>query len=103
MKPSIADYKYDHTLGSGPITYFSTISSANPSEDQKNRQRQLFTPGKWDTEKYVETSNYIVNNDKSSTSNAGIPLRDSCTCWCCSSAEARSTSRAVRSSMPSMP
>ena len=65
MKLSIADYKYDHTLGSGPITYFSTISSANPSEDQKNRQRQLFTPGKWDTEKYVETSNYIVNNDKS--------------------------------------
>ena len=65
MALSIADYKYDHTLGSGPITYFSTISGATPSEEQKNRQRQLFTPGKWDPEKYVEAANYIVNNDKS--------------------------------------
>ena len=33
MALSIADYKYDHTLGSGPITYFSTISGATPSEE----------------------------------------------------------------------
>ncbi len=38
---------------------------SSPSEDNYNKQRQLFTPAKWDTEKYVNSANYIVNNDKS--------------------------------------
>ncbi|WP_064976704.1 RagB/SusD family nutrient uptake outer membrane protein [Alistipes provencensis] len=62
MKLSIADYKYPND-DKTPVTYFSTVSS--PSEDNLNKQRQLFTPAKWDTEKYVNTANYIVNNDKS--------------------------------------
>lgn len=63
MALSVADYKYDSSKGSGPVTYFSTVT--NPTEDNLNKQRQLFTPAKWDTEKYVATANYIVNNDKS--------------------------------------
>ncbi|MDE5621699.1 MAG: RagB/SusD family nutrient uptake outer membrane protein, partial [Alistipes sp.] len=63
MALSIADYKYDSSVSSGPVTYFSTVSS--PSETNYNRQRQLFTPGKWDTEKYVQSANAIANNDKS--------------------------------------
>ncbi len=63
MALSIADYKYDSSKGDGPVTYFSTVSS--PSEDNYNKQRQLFTPAKWDTEKYVNSANYMVNNDKS--------------------------------------
>lgn len=62
MAISIADYKYSND-DKTPVTYFSTVSS--PSEDNYNKQRQLFTPGKWDTEKYVNSANYIVNNDKS--------------------------------------
>ncbi len=68
---SIADYRYGYSNSSGTIDtddyikYFDTIGSSNPSEDQMNRQRQLFTPAKWDTEKYVESGNYLVNNDKS--------------------------------------
>ena len=63
MALSIADYKYDSSVSSGPVTYFSTVSS--PSETNYNRQRQLFTPGKWDTEKYVQSANAISNNDNS--------------------------------------
>ena len=63
MALSIADYKYDSSKGDGPITYFSTVGK--PTEDNLNKQRQLFTPGKWDTEKYVNSANYMVNNDKS--------------------------------------
>lgn len=63
MALSIADYKYVAGSGRTPVTYFSTVS--NPTETNLNRQRQVFTPAKWDTEKYVNTANYIVNNDKS--------------------------------------
>lgn len=61
QKISIADYKYDNTQGKGPIPYVNEADS----EDKKNKARQLFTPGKWDTEKYVNTANKILNNDKS--------------------------------------
>lgn len=63
MALSIADYKYDSSKGDGPVTYISTVT--NPTEDNLNKQRQLYTPAKWDTEKYVNSANYMVNNDKS--------------------------------------
>ena len=63
MAISIADYKYDSSKGSDPVTYISTVT--NPTEENLNKQRQLFTPGKWDTEKYVNSANYMINNDKS--------------------------------------
>lgn len=70
MPLSIADYCYGyHKDGidtDGYITYFDQIvGTSNPSEEQKNKKRQLFTPAKWDTEKYVTPANYLVNNDKS--------------------------------------
>lgn len=61
MAISIADYKYDSKQSDGPVPYVT----ASMSEENANKQRQNFTPGKWDTEKYVESANYIANNDKS--------------------------------------
>ncbi|MCQ2135417.1 MAG: RagB/SusD family nutrient uptake outer membrane protein [Bacteroidales bacterium] len=65
---SIADYKYGNSSSSLTTTEkvnYLDLVSATASEDQKNKQRQLFTPGKWDTEKYVQSGNYLINNDKS--------------------------------------
>lgn len=71
MALSIADYRYGYSNSAGTIntndkiTYFATTGSSNPTEEQMNKQRQLFTPAKWDTEKYVEQANALINNDKS--------------------------------------
>ena len=54
MALSIADYKYTDT---GSELY---VSNAN-----NDKNKQLFTPGKWNTEKYVGHPCYLVNNDKS--------------------------------------
>lgn len=61
MALSIADYKYDSSQGNDPVPYITASTSASNID----KQRQLFTPAKWDTEKYVESANYIANNDKS--------------------------------------
>ena len=53
---SIADYKY---VGTTKTPY----STKGPDEDPKNWQ--LFTPAKWDTEKYVKQSNILINADRS--------------------------------------
>lgn len=53
---SIADYKY---VGNVKTPY----STKGADEDQKNWQ--LFTPAKWDTEKYVTQSNILINADYS--------------------------------------
>ena len=65
---SVANYKYGHAsngevVTDGYITYEEIAGSTN--EDRLNRQRQLFTPAKWDTEKYVSAANALINNDKS--------------------------------------
>lgn len=69
MALSIADYCYgcnkNGIVTDGYITYFDTTGSSNPDENAKNKQRQLFTPAKWDTEKYVLPANFLINNDKS--------------------------------------
>ena len=53
---SIANYKY---VGDVKTDY--TTKDA----DEEPRNWQLFTPGKWDTEKYVSSGNYLVNADRS--------------------------------------
>lgn len=53
MALSIADYQYG--TGTVPI----------PFDENKERDCQLFTPAKWDTEKYVESANYIANDHMS--------------------------------------
>lgn len=57
---SIANYKYDDKTNRKKQTPLSTKTA---DEDPKNWQ--VFTPGKWDTEKYVGPANQLINNDRS--------------------------------------
>ncbi|MDE7443757.1 MAG: RagB/SusD family nutrient uptake outer membrane protein, partial [Muribaculaceae bacterium] len=41
------------------------LVTATMTEANANRQRQNFTPAKWDIEKYCTAANTIVNNEKS--------------------------------------
>ena len=71
---SIANYRYDDSLGDGPIFWAaektnnvydpvkSEASDLDPEKRQKEKQN--YTPAKWDIEKYVETG-YLLNNDQS--------------------------------------
>lgn len=79
---SIANYRYDDTIGDGPILWAAEndkttvdgveISTYNPEKslesdldpDKRQKEKQNYTPAKWDVEKYVTTS-YLLNNDKS--------------------------------------
>lgn len=56
---SIANYKY---VGTNK-TYFSNVDISQSATDAKNWQ--VSTPAKWDTEKYVQSGNYLINADKS--------------------------------------
>lgn len=57
---SIANYKYDADY----VLWASTADNdADPNKKQKEKQN--YTPGKWDLEKYCEDSNKLINNDKS--------------------------------------
>ncbi|WP_448779153.1 RagB/SusD family nutrient uptake outer membrane protein [Bacteroides congonensis] len=56
---SIANYKYDPEK-----SYWAKENElGNAGAGQKNKQN--YTPAKWDTEKYVEEYNSLLNNDKS--------------------------------------
>ena len=73
MALSIADYRYGYSNSAGTIntdekiTYFETSgkSESQMTDEQKNKQRQLFTPAKWDILKYTDQANFLLNNDKS--------------------------------------
>ena len=56
---SIANYKY----APNKILYVKESELEDPSAGQKNKQ--IYTPAKWDTEKYVEQHNSLLNKDKS--------------------------------------
>ena len=70
---SVANYRYNHSIAPGPLLW--TLEDKNPDyelakeEDldptKKQNKKQNYTPAKWDTEKYVEASNKLLNNDKS--------------------------------------
>lgn len=57
---SIANYKYDGKTDRAQKTLYSTKTA---NEDPKNWQ--LFTPAKWDTEKYVGQANQLIHTEKS--------------------------------------
>lgn len=58
---SIANYQYD---ASGKIPWAKNDpNDEDPEKDQKNKQN--YTPAKWDTEKYVSQGNQLINNDRS--------------------------------------
>jgi len=65
---SVANYRYndDKVLWAKTETDSDQVAEendANPTARQP--QKQNYTPGKWDTEKYVPQSNHLINNDKS--------------------------------------
>jgi len=69
---SVADYKYGNNSTSNPdldvpgkIKYFDLITKSKPTESDYMKQREFFTPAKWDTELYVQPHNYLINNDYS--------------------------------------
>ncbi|NDV79511.1 RagB/SusD family nutrient uptake outer membrane protein [Dysgonomonas sp. 511] len=65
---SIANYQYlaEKTLyakGSSDTPEQAEINDADPTKKQK--EKQYYTPAKWDIEKYVPQSNMLINNNKS--------------------------------------
>lgn len=67
FKLSIADYCHGYSSKSfstdEDVYYFDLVS--NPTEEKLLKQRENFTPAKWDTEKYVLPHNYLINDDNS--------------------------------------
>lgn len=68
---SVANYRYNDedsvpdlwVKGSSDSNETALANDADPSMKQK--EKQSYTPGKWDVEKYVSDANYLINNDKS--------------------------------------
>lgn len=65
---SVANYRYNDDYQYWVTTASSTVeqdiaNDADPTKSQKNKQN--YTPAKWDTEKYVLDGNKLLNNDKS--------------------------------------
>lgn len=71
---SIANYRYDDSLGDGPILWAAEKTNgvidpiksqeSDLDPDKRQKEKQNYTPAKWDIEKYVETG-YLLNNDQS--------------------------------------
>lgn len=65
---AVANYRYDpqKTLWVKGASDTEDIAIANDADPlKKQKEKQNYTPGKWDTEKYVPQSNKLINNDKS--------------------------------------
>ncbi|MBD8387247.1 RagB/SusD family nutrient uptake outer membrane protein [Dysgonomonas sp. BGC7] len=65
---SVANYRYnpDKVLWVRGASDTEAVAEANDTDPvKKQKEKQNYTPGKWDTEKYVPQSNKLVNNDKS--------------------------------------
>lgn len=66
---SIANYQYSAdgkvlwAKGKSDTDDMAAANDADPEKRQKEKQN--YTPAKWDTEKYVSQSNKLINNDKS--------------------------------------
>ncbi|MDH6308909.1 hypothetical protein M2451_001633 [Dysgonomonas sp. PFB1-18] len=65
---SIANYQYNddkklYAQGASDTPEQAEISDADPTKKQKEKQN--YTPAKWDIEKYGSQSNKLINNDKS--------------------------------------
>ncbi|MDY4249441.1 RagB/SusD family nutrient uptake outer membrane protein [Bacteroides pyogenes] len=65
---SIANYLYNpgKTLyAKGKNDSEETAAAADLDPEKKQKEKQNYTPAKWDIEKYVPQSNALINNDKS--------------------------------------
>ncbi|TCC88305.1 RagB/SusD family nutrient uptake outer membrane protein [Pedobacter hiemivivus] len=65
---SVANYQYNpsKTLWAKAASETEQVGLANDADPtKKQKEKQNYTPGKWDTEKYVPQSNKLINNDRS--------------------------------------
>lgn len=65
---SVANYQYSpsKTLWAKAASETEQVALANDADPtKKQKEKQNYTPGKWDTEKYVPQSNKLINNDYS--------------------------------------
>lgn len=65
---SIANYQYNddyvlHVKGKSDTEQTALKNDADPTKKQKEKQN--YTPAKWDIEKYTEEGNMLINDDKS--------------------------------------
>lgn len=65
---SVANFQYNPTKtlwvkAASDSEQLAETNDADPTK--KQREKQNYTPGKWDTEKYVTQSNKLINNDRS--------------------------------------
>jgi len=65
---SVTNYQYNddkvlYAKGASDSEETAQANDADPTKRQKEKQN--YTPAKWDTEKYVPQSNSLINNDKS--------------------------------------
>ena len=72
---SVANYRYTEPTKDNPTGYQMLARGSKDSEekgiendlnpDVRQKEKQTYTPAKWDIQKYGESSNYLINNDKS--------------------------------------
>lgn len=65
---SIGNYQYNpsktlYVKAANDTDQLALTNDADPTKKQK--EKQSYTPAKWDTEKYVPQSNKLINNDRS--------------------------------------
>ena len=72
---SVANYRYTEPKKDNPTGYTLLTRGSKDSEetgiendldpDKRQKEKQTYTPAKWDIQKYGESSNALINNDKS--------------------------------------
>lgn len=65
---SIANYRYNpdkEFWAKGSNDSEETAKANDLDKEKRQKEKQNYTPAKWDTEKYVSQSNKLINNDKS--------------------------------------
>ncbi len=73
---SVANFQYkptktfygkagNYTINDTQVALTAEEASLTPGVDQKNKQ--YFTPAKWDIEKYTDSANKLINDDRSNT------------------------------------
>ena len=72
---SVANYRYTDPTEDNPTGYQLLARGSKDSEevgkendldpDKRQKEKQTYTPAKWDIQKYGEGSNALINNDKS--------------------------------------
>ncbi len=59
---SIANYQYQ---ADGTVALYARTDADDLNPEKRQKEKQNYTPAKWDLEKYCDGSNKLINNDKS--------------------------------------